>query len=86
MSARGSRDGRTRATARSRLEAGACERTGSGPDLALDVSVLGAAYLGAVSFAQLRDALRVEELRDGAVERADRLFAWRPLPRCPEIF
>ena len=44
------------------------------------------AYLGAVSFAQLRDALRLEELADGAVERADALFAWRPLPWCPEIF
>jgi predicted acetyltransferase len=69
-----------------RLEDGTCARTEDEPELALDASALGAAYLGAVSFAQLRDALRVEELRDGAVERADRLFAWRPLPWCPEIF
>ena len=41
-----------------RLDGGACERTDAEPDLALDVSVLGSAYLGAVSFTQLRDAGR----------------------------
>jgi predicted acetyltransferase len=69
-----------------RLEGGECTRTDEEPDLALDVSALGSAYLGAVSFAQLREALRVEELREGAVARADALFAWRPLPWCLEIF
>jgi predicted acetyltransferase len=69
-----------------KLETGVCERTDDEPDLALDVSALGSAYLGAVPFRQLRDALRVEELRPGAIERADALFAWRPLPWCPEIF
>jgi predicted acetyltransferase len=69
-----------------KLENGACERTAEEPDLKLDVSVLGSAYLGAVPFNQLREALRVEELRDGAIERADALFAWRPLPWCAEIF
>jgi hypothetical protein len=67
-----------------RLEGGACERTDEDPDLALDAAALGSAYLGAVSFTQLREALRVEELRDGASERADALFAWRPLPWCPK--
>jgi predicted acetyltransferase len=69
-----------------RLEGGECSRTDDDPDLALDVSALGSAYLGAVSFTQLRAAQRVEELRDGAVARADALFAWRPLPWCLEIF
>ncbi|HET9158637.1 MAG TPA: sterol carrier protein domain-containing protein, partial [Myxococcaceae bacterium] len=69
-----------------KLEGGECSRTDEEPDLALDVSALGSAYLGAVSFAQLREALRVEELREGAVARADALFAWRPLPWCLEIF
>jgi hypothetical protein len=44
------------------------------------------AYLGAISFAQLRDAFRLEELAAGAIARADALFGWRPLPWCPEIF
>jgi predicted acetyltransferase len=69
-----------------KLEAGVAVRTDDAADLACDVNVLGCAYLGAVSFAQLRDALRVEELVDGAVERADAIFGWRPLPWCPEIF
>jgi predicted acetyltransferase len=69
-----------------KLEGGDCERTNEEPHLALDVSALGSAYLGAVSFTELRQALRVEELQEGAVARADRLFAWRPLPWCPEIF
>ena len=68
------------------LDGGACERTDAEPDLALDVSALGSAYLGAVSFTQLRDAGRVQELREGAIRRADALFAWRPLPWCQEIF
>jgi predicted acetyltransferase len=68
------------------LDGGACERTDAEPDLTLDVSALGSAYLGAISFTQLRDAARVEELREGAIRRADALFAWRPLPWCLEIF
>jgi predicted acetyltransferase len=69
-----------------RLEGGECSRTDEEADLALDVSALSSAYLGGVSFAQLRDALRVEELREGAMARADALFAWRPHPWCLEIF
>ena len=69
-----------------RLDGGTCERTEEEPDLALDVSALGSAYLGAVSFAQLHEALRVEELREGAIALADALFPWRPLPWCLEIF
>jgi predicted acetyltransferase len=69
-----------------RLDGGECSRTDEEPDLALDVSALGSAFLGAVSFEQLRAAMRVEELREGAVAHADALFAWRPLPWCLEIF
>jgi predicted acetyltransferase len=69
-----------------KLADGTCERTDDEPDLALDVSALASAYLGAVSFTELREALRVEEIREGAVRRADTLFAWRPLPWCLEIF
>jgi predicted acetyltransferase len=69
-----------------RLADGHAERTDLPAEIALDADALGSAYLGAVSFAQLRDALRLEELADGAVARADALFGWRPLPWCPEIF
>ena len=69
-----------------KLENGAAARTDEPAELELDVDVLGAGYLGAVSFEQLRGSLRVDELVDGAVARADAIFAWRPLPWCPEIF
>ena len=69
-----------------RLDGGECSRTEDEPDLALDVSALGSAFLGGISFAQLHAALRVDELREGAVARADALFAWRSHPWCLEIF
>jgi predicted acetyltransferase len=69
-----------------KLEGGVAARTDAAADLALDVGALGSAYLGAVSFVQLRDGLRLEELSDEAVQRADAIFGWRPLPWCPEIF
>jgi predicted acetyltransferase len=69
-----------------RLADGVAERTEEPAEVALDSDALGSAYLGAISFTQLRDGLRVEELAEGAVERADAMFAWRPLPWCPEIF
>jgi predicted acetyltransferase len=69
-----------------KLEGGEASRTKEPAELALDVDALGSAYLGAVSFSQLAEAFRVEELSEGAIRRADALFAWRPLPWCPEIF
>jgi predicted acetyltransferase len=69
-----------------KLEGGECSQTDKKPDLALDISALGSAFLGAVSFTQLREAMRVDELREGAVARADALFAWHQLPWCLEIF
>lgn len=69
-----------------KLEDGRAARTDEDADIALEASALASAYFGAVSFAQLREGLRLDVLREGAVERADALFAWRPLPWCPEIF
>jgi predicted acetyltransferase len=69
-----------------KLEGGGAERTEDEAEIALDVDALGSAYLGAVSFAELRDGLRLEERVEGAVARADALFGWQPLPWCPEIF
>ena len=69
-----------------KLEGGVAARTEDAAEITLDVGALGSAYLGAVSFRQLREALRLEEKVGGAVARADAIFAWRPLPWCPEIF
>ncbi len=69
-----------------KLEGGSASPTEDPADIALDVDALGSAYLGAVSFAGLQEALRIEERVTGAVARADALFGWHPDPWCPEIF
>lgn len=69
-----------------KLADGIAARTGDEPDLKLPVQSLGAALLGGVSFAALARAGRVEELKDGAIGRADALFRWDRHPWCPEIF
>jgi predicted acetyltransferase len=69
-----------------RLADGRAARTDEEPELRLDATALGAAYLGGFSFSQLHRAGRVEQLRDGALERADALFAADRAPWCPEIF
>jgi predicted acetyltransferase len=69
-----------------RLAAGTAERTDHEPDLSVDVGDLGSVYLGGFTWAELRAALRVEELREGAVDRADSIFGAWPKPWCPEIF
>jgi predicted acetyltransferase len=61
-------------------------RTDGEPELHLDVSDLGSAYLGGFTFSSLQRARRVEELVEGAVERADSLFRTAAQPWCPEVF
>jgi predicted acetyltransferase len=56
------------------------------PELRLDVAALGSAYLGGFSFGQLARAGRIEELAEGALNRADTLFRTDRYPWCPEIF
>jgi predicted acetyltransferase len=69
-----------------KLAGGAVERTNADADLSVDVSTLGAAYLGGIRFAQLAQGGQVEELKPGAVERADGIFRHGLHPWCPEIF
>jgi predicted acetyltransferase len=71
---------------RFRLAGGACERTEADADLALDASVLGAAYLGGTTLRELAGAGRVTELSPGALERASAAFSGSVAPWCPEIF
>ena len=66
--------------------AGRCEPTDDEPDLAGSVNVLGAVYLGGVSFGQLAEASQVEERREGSVRLADAMFASFPAPWCPWAF
>ena len=64
-------------------ESAHCRRTRSEPDIALSVADLAAAYLGAVSFTTLSLAGRVEERTQGALHRADAMFATQLRPWCP---
>jgi predicted acetyltransferase len=61
-------------------------RSTASPELRLEVAALGSAYLGGFTFAQLARAGRIEELVDGALDRADALFRTDRYPWCPEIF
>jgi predicted acetyltransferase len=73
-------------TGRYRLAGGRCEPTDAEPDLALDASALGAAYLGGTLLAELAQAGRVTELRPGALARASAAFRADVAPWCPEVF
>jgi predicted acetyltransferase len=68
------------------LEGGIARRSRRRPDLRLDITSLGATYLGGFSFAQLSRAGLVEETRRGAAVRADAMFATDRAPWCPENF
>jgi predicted acetyltransferase len=68
------------------VSAAGVSRTRQEPELRLDVSALGSAYLGGFTFGQLARAARVEELAAGALDRADALFRSDRYPWCPEIF
>ena len=65
---------------------GAEVRRGGDPELRLDIGDLASTYLGGVSFGRLAGAGLVEELVEGAVDRADALFRTRNAPWCPEVF
>lgn len=59
-----------------------CTRTSKSPDLALDIDMLGAVYLGGVSFTTLAAAGKVRELTAGALRRADAMFSSGSAPFC----
>jgi predicted acetyltransferase len=63
-----------------------CVPATSAPDIALDVTELGAAYLGGVGLGALAQAGLVTELRPGAVRRLSAAMSWDPAPWCPVIF
>lgn len=66
-------------------EGATCERTGDEPDVRLDATALGAAYLGGVGFGALHRALRAEGSPE-ALARADAMFGSALAPWCAHIF
>ena len=73
-------------TGRFRVGPGGVERTDEDADVRLGAAALGSVYLGGFAFADLARGLRLEELRPGAVGRADALFRTAAEPWCAEIF
>lgn len=67
-------------------QAAECQRCDTEPDLELDVAELAAIYLGGNRFRALQEAGRLNELRPGAVSRADAMFATDRAPWCPSFF
>ena len=63
-----------------------CVPATSAADLALDVTELGAAYLGGTRLGALAGAGLVAELRPGAVRQLSAAMSWDPAPWCPLIF
>ena len=65
------------------FEGATCYTSNSSPDLALSVSSLASAYMGAVSFSALSQAGLVDERTPGALLRADQMFAVQYQPWTP---
>jgi predicted acetyltransferase len=64
-------------------EGATCRSTDSSPDLVITVQNLASAYMGAVSFSALANAGLVEERAQGALLRADCMFAVQNQPWTP---
>jgi predicted acetyltransferase len=63
-----------------------CVPATAAADVALDVSELGAAYLGGTRLGALAEAGLVTELRQGAVRQLSAAMSWDPAPWCPMGF
>ena len=61
---------------------GRCARSDAAEELAGTINILGATYLGGTSFQQLAWAGQVAEHAEGALDRADAMFASTPAPWC----
>lgn len=57
-----------------------CEPISAAADLSMSVAALGSLYLGGVRASELARAGRINELTDGALEKADAAFSSTPAP------
>jgi predicted acetyltransferase len=64
----------------------ACVPSSSAPDVLLDITQLGAAYLGGTTLGALAAAGLVAEGRPGAVRQLSTALSWDPAPWCPVNF
>jgi predicted acetyltransferase len=63
-----------------------CVPTTAAASVALDVTELGAAYLGGTTLGAMAAAGLVDELRPGAVRELSAAMSWDPAPWCPVNF
>ena len=84
------RDAMNHAAGRYLLEAGpdaaSCTRTTKAADIELDVTTLGAAYLGGTLLQTMAAAGLVVERRAGAIALGDAMFRWTTVPWCNTWF
>jgi predicted acetyltransferase len=66
--------------------AASCVLVTTPADLALDVTELGAAYLGGTKLGALAGAGLVAELQPGSVGQLSAAMSWDPAPWCPLVF
>ena len=66
-------------------DAAQCRRTQAEADVTCEVDVLGSLYLGGHRATTLARAGRIAG-NPTSIELLDRMFAWSPLPWCPEAF
>jgi predicted acetyltransferase len=66
--------------------AASCVPAAEPADLALDVTELGAAYLGGTRLGSVAGAGLVSERRPGAVRQLSAAMSWDPAPWCPLVF
>jgi predicted acetyltransferase len=66
--------------------AATCVPASSPADVALDVTELGAAYLGGTRLGALAGSGLVTELRPGATRQLSAALTWDPAPWCPMVF
>lgn len=62
-----------------------CRRTGDSADVSCEVDALGALFLGGHRATTLSRGGRISG-NPASIARLDRMFAWSPLPWCPETF
>jgi len=78
--------GRWRLAAAGVAATASCVPTTAGADVALDVTELGAAYLGGTTVGAMAAAGLVTELRPGAVRELSAAMSWDLAPWCPVHF
>ena len=66
-------------------DAAECHPTQKHADVSCEVDVLGTLFLGGHRATTLARAGRIAG-DPAAIESLDRMFAWSPLPWCPETF